>query len=191
VYEVPDDTYCYPGTMVLKNRIGTRKQDVLNAFEAEITTQRAAEALPDGDLDYAHYRAIHRHLFQDVYPWAGEPRKVRISKGGSMFCYPENIQSQADKLFKGLKTQNHLKGLDRSVFAKAAAHFMAALNAIHPFREGSGRAQLSFLMLLAETAGHPLDAAKIDPKVVMDAMIESFGGEEKPLAEMIEELIAE
>lgn len=189
MYEVADDTYCYPGTTVLKNNLGTRKQDVLDEFEAEITTQRASEDMPEGNLDYPHYLAIHKHLFQDVYPWAGQPRTVRISKGGSMFCFPENVQAQATKLFNELKTRNHLKGLDRASFAKGAAYFMAEVNAIHPFREGNGRSQLSFLMLLAQTAGHSLDAGKIDPDVVMDAMIESFGSEEKPLAEMIHGLI--
>jgi transposase-like protein len=50
--------------------------------------QRSAEPLPAGKLTYPHYCAIHRHLFQDVYTWAGKPRTVRIAKGGSMFCYP-------------------------------------------------------------------------------------------------------
>jgi cell filamentation protein len=61
----------------------------LDAFEAEITFQRSTEPLPAGKLDDKHYRAIHRHLFQDVYEWAGKPRSVRISKGGNPFCYPE------------------------------------------------------------------------------------------------------
>jgi len=73
MYEVADDTYCYPGTTVLKNKIPTRRQDVLDQFEAEMTSQRASEAMPRGNLDYAHYRAIHKHLFQDVYSWAGQP----------------------------------------------------------------------------------------------------------------------
>ena len=153
-----------------------------------MTSQRASEAMPRGNLDYAHYRAIHKHLFQDVYSWAGQPRTVRISKGGNPFCFPENIEAQASKLFGQLKTKNRLRGLDSKAFADGAAHFLAELNAIHPFRDGNGRAQL-FLMLLAERAKHPLDGNRIDPKVVMDAMIESFGGEEKPLAQMIEGLI--
>jgi cell filamentation protein len=189
MYEVAEDTYCYPGTTVLKNKISTKQQNVLDEFEAEMTSQRATEPMPSGRLDYAHYLAIHKHLFQDVYAWAGKPRSVRISKGGNMFCYPENIQVQAEKLFKELKAKNHLKGQPRGAFAAGVAHFMAELNAIHPFREGNGRAQLSFLVMLADSAGHPLDPEKIDPDVVMGAMIESFGGAEKPLVEMIEGLI--
>lgn len=181
MYEVADDTYCYPGTSVLKNKLATKRQDVLEEFETEMTDLRADEPMPVGKLDYAHYRAIHHHLFQDVYEWAGKPRTVRISKGGSAFCYPENIEAQARKLFAQLATDNYLQQLDKARFANEAAHFIAELNAIHPFREGNGRSQLSFLVLLAEQAGHPLDTDKIDPEQVMDAMISSFGGEERPV----------
>lgn len=190
MYEVADDTYCYPGTTVLKNKLDTMRQEVLDEFETEMTDLRADEPMPAGDLDYGHYRAIHFHLFQDVYPWAGEPRTVRIAKGGNAFCYPEHIDAQAKKLFLSLAEQDHLQGLDTETFAAGAAHFMAELNAIHAFREGNGRAQLSFLVLLAEQAGHPLDTDKINPEEVMDAMIASFGGEETPLAAIIAGLIA-
>jgi len=54
------------------------------------------------------------------------------------------------------------KGLSPQKFADAAAHLLAELNAIHRFREGNGRSQLSFLILLAERAGHPFDLAKVD-----------------------------
>jgi hypothetical protein len=94
MYEAADDPYCYPGTSVLKNRLDLRTQGELDQFEAMITAQRAAEPLPAGDLDYDHYRAIHHHLFQDVFEWAGEVRSVRITKGDSTFCYPENIDAQ-------------------------------------------------------------------------------------------------
>jgi len=164
MYEVDDDTYCYPGTTVLKNKLDTRRQDVLDEFETEMTDLRAAEALPPGDLDYDHYRRIHWHLFQDVYAWAGKPRTVRISKGGSPFCYPEHIDAQATKLFNQLADDRYLQDLSKEDFAGKAAHFLAELNAIHPFREGNGRAQLTFLTLLAENAGHPLNHDGLDPK---------------------------
>ncbi|WP_309500932.1 hypothetical protein [Bradyrhizobium arachidis] len=95
MYDAVEDPYCYPGTTVLKNKLNLRKQTELDAFEAEITAQRAEEPLPSGRLGYAHYKAIHKHLFQDVFAWAGKIRKVWISKGGSMFCYPESIEHTA------------------------------------------------------------------------------------------------
>src|SRR5437764_4383532 len=70
----------------------------LTHFEAEISSARAAEPLPDGSLDFVHYKAVHHHLFQDVYEWAGQVRTVRISKGGNPFCFPENIEGQANQL---------------------------------------------------------------------------------------------
>ena len=64
-----------------------------------ITAQRGEEPLPRGRLGYAHYRAIHHHLFQDVFEWAGEAATGRVAKGDSMFCYPEHIDAEMRKLF--------------------------------------------------------------------------------------------
>ena len=57
------DPCCYPGAGVFENRLGLRDQA---EFEALITAQRGEEPLPRGTLGYAHYRAIHHHLFQEV-----------------------------------------------------------------------------------------------------------------------------
>ena len=179
MYEAGADPTCYPGTTVLINKLGLKDQARLDAFEAEITAQRASEPLPSGSLSYRHYCAIHRHLFQDVYPWAGKLRTVRISKEGSAFCYPEHIDREMRRLFAGLSEQKHFGGLGAAAFAEKAAHFLAELNAIHPFREGNGRAQLSFLTVLAERTGHPLHVERLDPKAMLSATIASFGGERR------------
>jgi cell filamentation protein len=97
-----------------------------------------------------HFCAIHHHLFQDVFDWAGTPRTVRISKQASAFCFPEHIDAQATKLFSELKDEKYLEMLS----ARKAAHFLAELNALHAFREGNGRTQLTFFALLADRAGH-------------------------------------
>jgi cell filamentation protein len=189
MYRVEADPYCYPGTTILINRLGIRDQARLEAFETDVSIERAAQALPRGRLSYTHYRAIHRHLFQDVYVWAGRIRTVRIFKERSAFCYPDHIDREMKRLFAGLARQKHLRGLDASTFAREVAHFLAELNAIHPFREGNGRTQLSFLTLIAEWAGHPLSLNRLYPKAVIDATIASFGGNEKPLAATIRKLI--
>lgn len=189
MYRAEDDPYCYPGTTVLKNRLGLAKQTHLDAFEAEITAQRAAEPLPRGRLSYAHYRALHRHLFQDVYDWAGKIRTIRIAKGGNAFCYPEYIDDEMVRLFAALADENKFKDLDARKFSAKATHFLAELNAIHPFREGNGRTQLSFLMLLSERAGHPFDLDLLDPEEFLTATIDSFGGNEKSLLAVIRKLV--
>src|SRR5262245_23925126 len=106
MYRATQDRYCYPGTTILKNRANHRNQTELDKFEILSTTKRAEEPLPVGRFDYRHYRAIHHHLFQDVYTWAGRIRAVRIQKGEAMFCYPEYINGKMSALFAGLLNEN-------------------------------------------------------------------------------------
>jgi cell filamentation protein len=94
------------------------------------------------------------------------------------------------RLFFELASQKHLRDQSPEVFAAMAAHFLAELNAIHPFREGNGRTQLSFLTLLAEQAGHPLALERLNPDATLQAMIKSFGGDERPLAAIIGQLVS-
>lgn len=190
MYTVEDDPYCYPGTTVLRNMFDIRDGQVLEDIESELTTARADEPLPEGALDEAHFRAVHFHLFQDLYGWAGKTRTVRLSKAESHFCYPEHIDDQLARLFGGLSSDNFLTGLTQDEFAKKAAAFLATLNVIHAFREGNGRAQLTFLLLLSENAGHPLDLAQMNPTAMLGAMIASFFGDERPLTKMLCDMIA-
>jgi cell filamentation protein len=189
MYEAGLDPYCYPGTDVLKNIPDLRVQEDLDRFEAAATTQRADEPLPAGRLSVSHYYAVHRHLFQDVFAWAGKPRNVRLAKGGSSFCYPEYIENEMRILFDGLKAMRGLRRLAPMEFANMAATFLATLNAIHPFREGNGRTQLTFLALLADQARHPLDLDRLEPEQFLGAMIASFQGDKKSLAAQVRRLV--
>lgn len=189
MYGAAADPYCYPGTRILKNRLDLTDQDELSAFEADSVTQRGQEPFPEGGCDTRHYRAFHRHLFQDVYSWAGDYRIVRISRHNSMFCYPEHIDAQMEGLFGRLGVDRHLAGLNADDFARGGAHFLSELNAIHPFREGNGRTQTAFFVMLAELAGHPVDLDKLLPDEFLAAMIAAFNGDETPLAAQIRHLI--
>ncbi|MCX7326290.1 MAG: Fic family protein [Hyphomicrobiales bacterium] len=189
MYEATPDPYCYPGTDVLINLADLRDQAALDEFEHAAALQRAEEPYPTGRLGVTHYRALHRHLFQDVYPWAGKYRTVRIAKGGSMFCYPEHIAFQMRRMFYALAQKRYLRDRPADLFARNAATFLAELNAIHPFREGNGRTQLTYLTLLAEQAGHPLDLDRLDPAAILKATIASFGGSEAGLAEEIRTIL--
>ncbi len=176
-YDAFDDPYSYRGLNCLKNRLGLRDPGSLQAFELEMSTLRAEEPFPLGRFDPAHYRKVHRHLFQDVYSWAGRYRTVRTAKDGNWFCFPEHIAGQMDGLFRRLRAAPFLSGADAGDFVSAAAAFLADLNAIHPFREGNGRSQLAFLHLIALRAGHPLRLDQVRRETFLPAMIESFGGQ--------------
>ena len=189
-YEAFDDPYAYPGTSVLQNRLDIRDAGVLEAFEVEISTLRAEEPLPRGTFDPAHYCSIHHHLFQDVYDWAGQYRTVRTSKGGNAFCYPEHIPAQMDLLFRSIRGGEAFAEKSRSEFPRETARFLGELNAIHPFREGNGRAQLAFLGLIGATAGHPFAFERIDKDAFLQAMIESFFGRFEELTAELGKLLA-
>ena len=189
MYEARADPYCYPGTSVLRNIPGFRDQATLEIFELDITTQRAEEPLPKGRLSVRHCQAIHRHLFQDVYTWVGRFRTVRLAKGASVFCYPENIAHEMKRAFTELKDADFLRGLTVEVFAAGAAHFLADLNAIHPFREGNGRVQLTFLAAVAEHADHLLVPTRLEREAYLSAIIRSFNGDERALAAELQRAI--
>ena len=189
MYDAVSNSYCYPGTTVLKNRAGLRTQADLDFFEEEATAQRFTEPLPAGKFDARHLRAIHRHLFQDVYAWAGSPRTVESRRAEARSATPRTSTARLGAFSLTWRSRSIFRASTSDSFANKAAHFLAELNAIHPFREGNGRTQLSFMTVLAEQAGHPFALERIDPKAMLDATITSFGGSEKPLSTLIRGLI--
>lgn len=70
-----DAKYCYPGTNVLKNKLDIRDLDTLHEAERDYSAVRQAELVGQGvtgDFSFKHLCSIHKHLFSDVYSWAGE-----------------------------------------------------------------------------------------------------------------------
>ncbi len=188
-YDAFRDPYCYADSSVLRNKAGLRDEALLESFELEMTSLRAEEDFPRGRFGVTHYRAVHRHLFQDVYSWAGRYRTVRIAKGASTFCYPEHIASQMEQLFRCLGDEPFLGRAPATAFVPAAAIFLGELNAIHPFRDGNGRVQLSFLHMIAIRAGHEIELSRIEPRAFLGAMIKSFNGSYGPLERQLRALL--
>src|SRR5271165_6538754 len=115
------DAYFWPNSNVLKNKAGLTHAAALRSYEYEATRQRAEQlrAAPlQGRFDTAHYRAIHRHLFQDVYDWAGEYRTVEFSKGSSAFAplktLVHTLETWGVKILSDLAREDHLKGLKKA-----------------------------------------------------------------------------
>ncbi len=187
-----DDPYVYPGTDVLRNRLDIRDAADLAEREAALSAIRIAQLerrfIPGG-YDLAHLQATHRHIFGDVYPWAGELRAVRISKGGDLFALPEHIDPYLRRLLADLAREGLLHGLRRERFVERLAHYYAELNAVHPFREGNGRAQRAFLGQIAKTAGHPMAWARLDAERNVHVARESHYGSDSALREMLHDLV--
>jgi cell filamentation protein len=172
------DPYVYPETSVLKNLRDIRDQQVLNAFEADATSFRLrqlANRSSRGRFDAAHLQAIHRHIFQDVYAWAGEFRTVNISRSGQYpFAFPEQIAASVERLSSGIQKERGLEGLDRLRICSRGAYFMGELNAIHPFRDGNGRTQREFIRQLFARNEFSLAWGRVSREQMGQASRDSF-----------------
>lgn len=171
-----NDRYCYPNTNVLINKLNIRDQSTLSEVERSITLIRTLEVdemSTDVQFDLDHLRAIHNILFHDIYEWAGEIRTVDISKR-TMFCKCEYIVDNANRLFNELNNDGNLRDRPCDYVVFRIAYYLCEINAIHPFREGNGRAQRAFMRQVARSAGYTLDFTGISDKEMMDASVYGF-----------------
>ncbi len=183
-----DDPYLIPGTNVLNNKLGTTDPQELEFCEGLYTAGRLVDLTLkpiQGDFDLVHLQRIHYAIFQDVYEWAGQLRNVDISKGFMRFGSAAYLQEGATDLFGQLALDNHLRGLSEKEFAKSAASYLSDVNALHPFREGNGRAQREFFRELAIKAGYMIDWSVTNDKKMVNASIEGMAGNNKPFEKML------
>jgi len=192
------DPYLYPGTDVLRNVPGLRDSEQLAAFEAFHTAARAYELLQNpiaGGYDATHLKAIHKHVFQNVFTWAGEFRTTALGKAEyfgqppSWFTPPGLLEREADRIFEWLHRADLLRGLPRVEFARQAAQLLAAVNKLHPFREGNGRTQRLFVDAVAGQAGHELWFDVVSQERMVRASIEANNGHLGMMTRMFEEII--
>ena len=178
------DPYVYPGTNVLRNLRGIRDENPLRDFEADVTSRRIRQ-LEHGPMaahfDGPHLQSIHRHIFQDVFEWAGEFRTVDIGKGGHLFARPEYIATCLEPSFEELAKDRYLASADLKRFAKRGAYYLGEINAVHPFREGNGRAQREFIRQLAVRNGYTIDWWQVSREQMVDASRQSFSRDEAGL----------
>ena len=180
--------YRYPGSSVLRNKLDIRDADAFDEAERMLVRQRLREGPPDGDFDLDHLRAIHRHLFQDVYEWAGELRQVDFRKTDWFHPYGRIEMGMAD-VHRRLLRQDFLRGLPADAFAEGAGVIIGDVNVCHPFREGNGRTQLVYLKQLGARAGHEIDLARLERDSWIEASIASIRAEYGKMAACIGEAI--
>jgi cell filamentation protein len=180
-----EDPYLDGGHGVLRNRFALTRAGDLDMVERRFVTQRIAEGAPAGDFDLAHLCAIHRHLFQDVYDWAGAPRTVDMTKNGERFQFATKIEADLAAIHRDLAAKDFLVGLAPGDFAREAALLLGDVNFVHPFREGNGRAQLIYLKQLAERAGHPIDLTRFPAEPWIEASQAAMAGDLEPMAGII------
>jgi cell filamentation protein, protein adenylyltransferase len=187
---VNDDPYVYPGTDVLRNLRGIRSSAELEEFEARLTFLRSLQLASHplvGEYDLPHLQALHRYLFAGLYEWAGELRTVVLAKT-DLFCLPEHIESYGTEIFDKLAGEDRLRNLGRERFIDRLAHYLGDVNALHPFRDGNGRAQRAFFAQLAADAGYRLDWQLVEPQQNTDASVAAMQGDEAPMRSLLREI---
>ncbi len=152
--------------MALENKLGLTSSADLAREEERISKKKALELFEKGILDelevgtFSALRAIHKFLFDDIYDFAGELRKVNISKGGFRFApimYLEAALTNIDKM-------------PQSTFDEIVEKYVE-MNVAHPFREGNGRSMRIWLDLIFKAELRKVvDWSKIDKEDYLLAM---------------------
>ena len=143
---------------VLGNKLGLISSADLAREEERISKKKALELFESGMLDkleagcFSALKAIHKYLFDKIYDFAGETRKVNISKGNFRFAplmYLEAALANIDKM-------------PQSTFDEIVEKYVE-MNIAHPFREGNGRVTRIWLDLIFKTELHMVvDWSKVE-----------------------------
>ena len=146
----------------LKNLLGIEDYNLLRQAEADIGFAKLinVEAVKEDVLDVELIKRIHKHIFEDIFEWAGEFRKVPLYKeekyvipGLSLdYAPPKEIESAIHEL-NSVEWKN--KSLDE--IAVEFTKYIAKIWKVHPFRDGNTRTILSFAAIYAEQHGFPMD----------------------------------
>lgn len=176
------DPYLYPDINVLKNKLGIKDKMLLEKYENDITFTNliSIDKCKDGSpLDFDYLKKIHKHIFGDIYEWAGEVRTIGMAKsevvlGGDTVRYssPADIVKDANKAIRSLQSQNWgTLTLDEKV--STFSRLIANLWQSHPFREGNTRSVMTFACHYAEQHGFPLEMTvfKNNPSYTRNALV--------------------
>lgn len=133
----------------------------VNVADRDCSMYRASTMSDIKSFDKQSFLAVHKHLFQDIYYFAGQIRDVPMEVDSvTRFASPNNLNIALDKYFDNLKKQDYFKRLPKDRFIKCMAHSLTEINILHPFREGNGRTKRIYFTKLAKQAGYELDWAK-------------------------------
>lgn len=191
-YVDPDFFYTDPNTGVLRNIAGITDAAALLFLESAAVTRRIQQLYSNPILitGITSLYQIHEFLFHDIYEWSGKKRCVEISKGGKQF-FPTNRFDSAHLFIDRLVDEyKKIAKEEKTQIAQKLAEILDAVNYLHPFREGNGRAQREFIRSLALEKGYSLNLNPPDNKSVytryMQGTIES---DVRTLTDLIYDLI--
>ena len=152
--------------MALENKLGITSSAELARMEEQLSKKKAVLLFEKGILDslpagkFFTLQAIHRYLFEDIYDFAGEIRKVNMAKGNFRF---------APLMYLGAALEN-IDKMPQSDFGEIIEKYVE-MNIAHPFREGNGRSARIWLdHMLKQEIGKVIDWSKVDKEDYLLAM---------------------
>ena len=137
-----DAYFIRPHSDVLRNKLGLRNFWKLREAEYKLRVVRQLE-IAQGvveiprTFDAAHLRALHKHLLQDVFEWAGKFRDLPLRKNGKGFVAHQELETWLDDLGRRIRAKDW-PNMSRREFVENIAAVYAEVNVAHPFREGTG-----------------------------------------------------
>ncbi|SDX28918.1 protein adenylyltransferase Fic [Eubacterium barkeri] len=151
---------------MLENKLGIKTEAELALVEERISKKKACELFEKGILDtlgvgtFSSLSEIHKYLFDDIYPFAGEVRTVNIAKGSFRFAplmYLEVSLKNIDKM-------------PQTTFDEIIEKYVE-MNIAHPFREGNGCSTRIWLdLILKHNLKKVVDWSKVDKNDYLLAM---------------------
>ena len=145
-----------------------------NELECDLVSTRIVELLQENNfelsIDYLKY--VHKYLFQDVYEFAGEFRKVDFSKherilnNDSVAYGDHKLLEQSldyDITLEKNKNYNEMNIVD---VINNITDFSSRIWQIHPFREGNTRTTAIFIEKYLVSLGYNVDNTLFKDKSV-------------------------
>ena len=152
--------------MILENKLNITDQAELARAEEKISKTRAKKMFETGYLDtlkpgtFETLKIIHKYLFEEIYEFAGDLRKVNIAKGNFRFT-PLTYLEEAIK---------NIEKMPQSTYEEIIEKYVE-MNIAHPFREGNGRSTRIWLdLILKKELNVVVDWSKVDKADYLLAM---------------------
>ena len=152
--------------MALENKLGITSAPELAEAEERISKKKAVELFESGTLDrlepgmVSSLKSIHKYIFGDIYPFAGEIRTVNIAKGNFRFAPVMYLEASLENIEK----------MPQSTFDEIVEKYVE-MNIAHPFREGNGRSTRIWLdCILKKEIGKVVDWSQVDKEDYLLAM---------------------
>ena len=190
-YIDPDNLYTYPASSVLRNKQEERDEQKARELEYRMVASKSLKLFINPIQVYSveDILKIHQFLFEDMYHWAGEFRKVNISKSGDAFMLIQSFDT-AHTYLNHLIDKFHDNANSRKEIINFLVEILDNLNYFHPFREGNGRTQREVIRSLALMKGYECEISIGDDDEIYHLYMDgTVYGDKTKLTKLFEKII--